>query len=106
MLFRVPVGVGERVAMLDQEPLVLAAGFLKFHQNKAPAQLFAVEMEFQFSTSKLVARAQLTFRCVRTLIPNDDLSAPVLALGNGSLEGPIFKGMVFDLNRQPLGAGV
>src|SRR2546421_10992450 len=92
--------------MLDQKPFVIFLAAFETHVHKASVSLLPVLAEFQFTTLNLGRGAFLAFRLIGPLVPNNDFAGAVISFRNRSLEGSIFKRMIFDLDGQPFVAGV
>src|SRR5580765_4234320 len=106
MLLGIPVRIGERITMLDQEPFVLGFAALDAHKNEAAVQFFAQELEFEVALGELLVHAVGAFGLIRTFIPHNDFAATVLAFRNRAFKLTVIVWMIFHLNREPLVARI
>ena len=106
MLFDIPHRIRKRIAVLDQQPLILFLAAPDFHQNKTSLQFFPVQREFQIPFRQLRLSAERSFGFVRAAVPDDHIPGAVLPGGNLSLELAIFKWMILHVDRQPLHARI
>ncbi len=95
-----------RVALLDEQPLVLlvAAGAASVDQDPAAHEALAGEPELELAL--LEARARVAHRLPTAGVPEHHRAAAVLALGDGALEVAVLDGVVLDVHGEPPDLGV
>jgi hypothetical protein len=102
-------GRGRRVALLDEEPVLLPVVRLfppaDSDQHPAAPQFFAVEREFEPAVAQRRRRVGVGWN-PGAAIPEHDRSAAVFVLWNDPLETAIFERMIFDFDREPLFTGI
>src|SRR4030095_9968131 len=93
---------GGVVALLDQQPRLLALVGVPVHAPQGPAalQLLAVEAELQLAGP--VTRLRVADRFPGAAVPDDDVAGAVLARGNRALAPRVIERMVLDVHRHPL----
>ncbi len=87
-----------RVALLDQEPLVLAA--LGLHERPFAAQLVAAQLEQQLAFDE--ALVDVVERHPAAAVPDDHRARAVVAGRDQPLEVRVLDGVVLDVDREPL----
>jgi hypothetical protein len=104
---------GERIAVLDQQP-VLAVGAA--HQRERALQFLAAQEQAQLALFQRGADPLLVFRAVvesapmrlvrriDAAIPHDDFAGAVLLRRDHAFEGGVVEGMVLGLHRQSFDA--
>ena len=99
-------GPGERIALLDQQPVVAALALLglEAHEGPATAELLAVEAELEAALA--VALLRVAHRDPGAPVPHDHPPGAVLTLRDLGLEVDILERVVFDMHREPPGFGV
>ena len=94
------LAVGERVALLEQEPLAVLAAHPREHP--LPAELDPVELELELATLHLLGRGPVAEGAVRAAVPDDGRPGAVAALGDHALEVAVLERMVLDVHGQAL----
>ncbi len=87
-----------RVALLDQQPLVLAA--LRLDERPPAAQLVAAQLEQQLALVE--PGGNVVQRNPLTAVPDDDGAGAVVVGRDHALEVHVVDGVVLDVHRQPL----
>ena len=109
------VGLGEAIAVLDEQPLV-AGG--RLHERKGALELLAAQLDAELPGCEPRAHPSFGFgaigegelailvRGVHAAVPDDHPSGAVLLLRDHAFEGGVLEGMILDLDRHALVAGV
>src|SRR5262249_27877275 len=92
--------------MFDQQPFVALFAALDLDQNEAPAQLLAVQAEFDLAVLQLLQcieagllwLASIVFHNKRSAVPNHDATRAIIALGNFPFEAAILQRMILSLH--------
>ncbi len=106
---------GERVAVLDQEP-VLRVGAA--HQRERALQLFAAQKQAELALLQRAPDSAFGFRAVaepcamilvrriHAAIPHDDFAGAVLLRRNRAFKRGVLEGVIFGLHRQAFDGGI
>ena len=97
-----PIGGGPAVALLDEQPFLLA--LLDLHQGPRAAQLVALELEQELALLEPLDR--IADRDPLPPVPHDDGAGAVVALRDEPLEIAVLDRMILDVHREPLLRGV
>ena len=103
MLLDVPLGIGERILVFDQEPglpLALLLRLPQLHEHETASQLLAVQDKLQLSALQSLGRGQVTLGLEGPVVPHAHRSRAVVALRDHSFEAGIVQRMVFGLHGQ------
>src|SRR5271165_3080797 len=106
VFFNLPQLIGELIAMLDQQPLILFLRASEFHQHEAALQFLPVQGEFQVALGELLLAAKRPFRFIRAAVPDNHIARAILPSGNLALKLTILEGVILDVNCQAFHAGV
>jgi hypothetical protein len=95
-------GPGRVVALLDQQPWLLARRPAAFHAHQRPSavKLAAVEPELEMALAIVAAR--VAARLPGAAVPEHDRSGAILFLRDDSFELAVFERMILDMNCEPL----
>jgi len=90
------------VALLDQQPRLLALAVAAVHAHERPAavQLLAVQPELELAGAKPLARVADRLPCA--VVPDDHLAGAVLSLRDRPFEARVVDRMVLDLHGHAL----
>ena len=107
----VSILAGELVTMLDEEPVaaLAAIAFPAFHAHERPAtpELLAGRGKLELALAERRTHVRgLLIRYPEAAIPEHHRAATVFVFRDRALEIPVVEGMVLDLNRQSLVAGI
>src|SRR5690606_16367823 len=101
-------GSGRRIALLDQQPVLLvvapARAPRKADERPAPAELLAVQRELELALSESLRR--IAFRNPMPPIPDEHRAAAVLALGDHAFERRVLERVILGPHRKALFARI
>src|SRR4030095_7480798 len=93
-----------RVALLDQEPVLLRAALLvaRPHADERPAAAQAAAVQGELERALPAARARVAVRPPPAAGPEHDAPGPVVPFRDHALEPAVLDRMILDVHRQPL----
>src|ERR1019366_4743058 len=106
--FHVPARRGERVALLDEQPLVafaLGAG-LHVDNGEIDLQLLAVKAELQIAARQLRLARDIAQQVERAPVPQHPAAAAIVAGRDIAFEIAVLQGVVFHVRGEDLDGGI
>ena len=88
-----------RVALLDEQPGVLALAVARTHAHQGPVALQLVAGQAEFQLARRMAGARVAVWLPLAFVPHDHFTGAVMAGGNGAFEAGVVQRMVLDFDR-------